>query len=118
MITSVAPVDVARALAPEVSQRAQESESLRTLPWDLVARIRDAGLFGMALPRSLGGLELTPMEIVETVEELSRADGSTGWTVLVGNSTAFLGWLEPSVAAELLAERAAPIGSAVFAPTG
>jgi indole-3-acetate monooxygenase len=88
------------------------------LPWDLVARIRDVGLFGLALPRSLGGLELTPTEIVETVEELSRADGSTGWTVLVGNSTAFLAWLEPSVAAELLAERAAPIGSATFAPTG
>jgi alkylation response protein AidB-like acyl-CoA dehydrogenase len=108
----------ARALAGQLDARAREGERLRTMPSDLVDHLRDAGMFGLASPRSLGGAELPAAEIVRVVEELCRADGSAGWTVLIGNSTAFLAWLDPAVAASLLADRPAPISAAVFAPTG
>src|SRR5262249_22266841 len=54
-------------------------------------------LFRLNLPRAVGGLELDPATTVALVEELSRADGSAGWTVLIGNSTAFFAWLQPRV---------------------
>jgi len=76
----------------QVRERAQEAESLRTMPPDLVQAARSAGLFRMAAPRSLGGSERDPLAIVTAIEELSHADGSAGWTVLIGNSTAFFAW--------------------------
>jgi alkylation response protein AidB-like acyl-CoA dehydrogenase len=111
-------VTAARELAPELSARAVEAEQLRTLPRDLVERAREAGLFRLATPRGLGGLELPPATIVETVEELSRADGSAGWTITIGNGSAFLAWLDPAVAADLVAATPDPIGGGVFAPMG
>ena len=50
----------------------------------------------------LGGLEVDPVAIVDTLERLSHADGSAGWCGLIGQATAFFGWLEPPVAKELL----------------
>lgn len=120
---STALLGAARALAPRLSERAREGERLRTMPPDLVDEVRAAGLFGLATPAVLGGAELPAISIVEVVEELCRADGSAGWSILIGNSAAFLAWLEPAVAAELLAGRpdgdtGHVIGSATFAPTG
>jgi indole-3-acetate monooxygenase len=109
----------ARALAPELSARARESEQLGTLPPDLVARIRAAGLFHMAQPAALGGLELDPATIVSAVEELARADASAGWTVLIGaGGLAFAAWLEPGVARDLLGADADYTCATVFAPKG
>src|SRR5207302_10009639 len=53
-----------------------------------------------------------------TIEEISRADGSAGWTTFIGNTTSFVAWLEPGVAKELVAERPDFVMSGVFAPTG
>ena len=120
-ITLEAPegaVAAARALAPRLSARAGETERLATMPADLVSEVRQAGLFRLATPRILGGAELPPAALVEIGEELCRADGSSGWSILIGNSTAFLAWLDPSVAVELLGERTDVISACVFAPKG
>ena len=70
------------------------------------------------MPRSLGGHELDPASIVEIVEQLSWADGSAGWTVLIGNSVLFFAWLEPAVVRELLGPAPDAISTGVFAPLG
>ena len=116
--TTLDALTAARELAPKLSARAREAEELQTLPADLVEEARRAGLFRLGTPRDLGGAELPPATIVETVEELSRADGSAGWTITIGNGTAFLAWLDPAAAAGLLDGRADVISSAVFAPQG
>jgi alkylation response protein AidB-like acyl-CoA dehydrogenase len=108
----------ARELAPALAARAGEGEAERTMPGDLVARAKRAGLFRLALPRSLGGLELDPATIIETVETLSMADGSAGWTVLIGNSTAFFAWLEPAVAREMIGDNPDFASTSVFGPMG
>ena len=113
-----AALAVARGLAPRLSARAGEADELRTLPPDLVADARAAGLFRLAMPRSLGGLELPPDAVVRIGEELCRADGSAGWTIMVGNGSAFLAWLDPAAATELLAGQADVLCACVFAPTG
>jgi alkylation response protein AidB-like acyl-CoA dehydrogenase len=108
----------ARALAPELSDRAREGELLGTLPPDLVEKAREARLFSLMTPSSLGGLELAPRDVIDVLEELCRADGSAGWTIIIGNATAFVTWFEPEVAAALLAGSRDTIGAGSFAPAG
>ena len=45
--------EAARALAPEIRERAREGEQLRTMPPDLADRVEAAGLFALWLPRAL-----------------------------------------------------------------
>ena len=105
-------------LVPAFQARAAEAERLRTMPADLVLRAKEAGLFRLNLPRSLGGYELEPAATVESFEEISRADGSAGWTMVIGNSTAFFAWLEPAVAKELIADQADFVSTSMWAPLG
>jgi alkylation response protein AidB-like acyl-CoA dehydrogenase len=103
MMSDVSPVlPHALALAPLLSEHALHAEELRTMPRHVVETCAAAGLFKLALPKSLGGLECDPLTIIQVIEELSRADGSGGWTVMIGNTTAFTAWLEPVVAQEIL----------------
>ena len=76
------------------------------------------GLFRLNLPRSLGGLELDPATTAEIFEEISRADGSAGWTIVIGNSTAFFAWLDPAVAKELIGDDADFVSTSMWAPLG
>jgi alkylation response protein AidB-like acyl-CoA dehydrogenase len=110
---------VARALAPEITERADDAEALGTMPIDLVERLRAAGIFRALQPRSLGGFELAPIEFIEMIEELARADGSAGWIAAIGaGAPAFTAWLEPAVANELFGSDADFTAATVFAPTG
>ncbi|MGB6161990.1 MAG: hypothetical protein WCF33_23925 [Pseudonocardiaceae bacterium] len=59
-----------------------------------------------------------PATIVRIIEEISYADGSAGWTHLIGTSIAFFAWLEPHVARELIAGRPYGASTCVVAPTG
>ena len=105
-------------LADQFSSRARESERLATLPADLVAEAKAAGVFTMAMPKGLGGLEVEPARLVEVVEELSRADASAGWCTAIGNATSFFAWLDRDVAVELLAGHAGISVAASFSPIG
>jgi alkylation response protein AidB-like acyl-CoA dehydrogenase len=118
MLLDTDTLAAARALAPELSDRAQEGELLGTMPADLVEKARDARLFSLMTPGSLGGLELAPRDVIDVLEELCRADGSAGWTIIIGNATAFFTWFEPEVAAALLAGTRPTIGAGSFAPVG
>jgi alkylation response protein AidB-like acyl-CoA dehydrogenase len=106
------------ALAAQFSSRARETEQLATLPADLVAEAKRAGVFTMFMPAALGGLEAPPATLVEVVEELSRADASAGWCTLIGNATFFFSWLDPSVATGLIAGQPHISVAASFSPIG
>ena len=88
------------------------------MPPDLVDQVRAAGLFRMAMPACLGGLEVDPLAIATAIETVARADGSAGWTVLIGNSTAFFAWLDPHAAKEMLGGSTDVASTSMFAPLG
>jgi alkylation response protein AidB-like acyl-CoA dehydrogenase len=113
-----ATLEAVQALAPEFRVRAAEGEALRTMPADLAVRVKRAGLFRLALPRALGGWELDPATLVEIIEQLSCADGSAGWSVFIGNSTAFFAWLEPGVARDMIGGDVGFASTSMFGPYG
>jgi hypothetical protein len=84
-------VEAARALAPQIQTSADEIERSRRLPLPLVEAIAKAGLFRLWVPRRLGGEEADPATLVRVVEEISRADGATGWCVAIGSEYGSLG---------------------------
>ena len=108
----------AERLASEISERASEIEAARRLPADLAAKMAEGGIFRMVTPSYLGGLELTPREIVETVEILAAADASTGWCAMIGATTALnAAYMEPDTAREVYGDPLTITGG-VFAPMG
>lgn len=78
------PLEIARELAPKIRAAADEIEAERELPRALFEALADAGLFRLALPRSLGGAELDLPTYIQVIEELGKADASTGWIVNQG----------------------------------
>jgi indole-3-acetate monooxygenase len=81
------PIEIARALAPKIRARADEIEAARQLPKDLVLDIANSGLFKVGLAESEGGLGADILTTLRVIEEVARADGSTGWCVAMGINT-------------------------------
>jgi alkylation response protein AidB-like acyl-CoA dehydrogenase len=106
------------ALLETIASRAGEIEAARRLPADIAAAMAREGLFRIATPRSLGGLELAPAEIVETIEAVAQADASAGWCLMIGSTTTLsLARLPHAVAAKVTADPDVITGG-VFAPMG
>jgi alkylation response protein AidB-like acyl-CoA dehydrogenase len=84
---ATSPLDIARALAPRIRARADEIEATRQLPKDLVLEIASAGLFKVAVSEAEGGLGADILTTLRVIEEVARADGSTGWCVAMGINT-------------------------------
>jgi alkylation response protein AidB-like acyl-CoA dehydrogenase len=79
--TRTAALEAALKLAPQIRSSAEEIEAQRELPRALFEALADAGLFHLALPRALGCPELDLPSYVHVIEELGKADASTGWVV-------------------------------------
>ena len=72
-------IDSAEAILAEIdkpgppwSDRAAEVEAARRMPPDLVQELSSAGVFGLLLPRSHGGVEGTLADELHAVESLAR----------------------------------------------
>jgi indole-3-acetate monooxygenase len=71
----------ARALAPVIAAAAPRIEAGRELPPDLVDALHEARLWRMLLPRAYGGDEVSPVDYVQAIEEIAKADASTAWCI-------------------------------------
>ena len=74
----------ARGIAPVLREEADENERRRRLTPRAVDALRSTGVFRMTMPRVWGGPEVDPATQIEIVEELARADGSSGWCASIG----------------------------------
>jgi alkylation response protein AidB-like acyl-CoA dehydrogenase len=64
---------------------------------EVVTACREAGLFALAAPGEVGGLEATLVDIFEVMEMLAAADPSTAWYVLNSAPCARAGaWIDPT----------------------
>jgi indole-3-acetate monooxygenase len=77
-------------LVPMIEAQAEACEAQGSLTATLVDACRNERLFWVAVPKELGGEELDILSQIALFEELSRADGSTGWTLMANaGGTAF-----------------------------
>lgn len=92
----------ARELAPMIRDAADDTERERRVPDAVMKKMHDAGLFRMMLPRSIGGGEASPRQLMEVLEIVSAADASTAWCLGqgLGCSTA-AGFVPQDVAREI-----------------
>jgi len=91
-----------RALVPEIADRGDEIAAARCLPSDLVAKLKAAGAFRMAMPRAWGGPEMTPREQCEVYEILGAADAAVAWCVKIGSDSGYFAAQLPESAARTL----------------
>jgi 3-hydroxy-9,10-secoandrosta-1,3,5(10)-triene-9,17-dione monooxygenase len=69
----------ARALIPQLRDRAARTEELRRLPPETERDLHDAGLFRIVQPKRVGGGEFDYVALVDCAELLSKGDASVAW---------------------------------------
>jgi alkylation response protein AidB-like acyl-CoA dehydrogenase len=114
------------ALVPRIVAAADEIEQARRLSPQIAEALKDAGIFGMVMPRAWGGPELDLLTQFRVIETLAMADGSVGWCAMIGCDSGYISaFLEQDVARAMFpdirvatAAAATPIGKATRAPGG
>jgi alkylation response protein AidB-like acyl-CoA dehydrogenase len=108
-----------RELVPVIVARGDEIERGRRLPLDMVSRLREAGCFRLLVPSRLGGAEADLAEHLDALRELACADGSVGWTVMIGSSAPVVfGKLPPASFDMIYADGPDVAAAGTFNPTG
>jgi indole-3-acetate monooxygenase len=114
------------ALTAKIPFVADKIEEGRRIPEEIADDMKEAGIFGMAMPHIWGGPELDPLTQFRVIEALAMADGSVGWCAMIncdgGYVTAFL---DQDVARAMYpdirvgtAAAATPTGQAIPVPGG
>jgi len=70
-------------LTEQIRAASNEIEAGRRIPQSIAAAMKQAGIFGMAMPRVWGGPELDPLTQIRVIEALAMADGSVGWCAMI-----------------------------------
>ena len=89
-----------QSLTPLIRAHVEEAERNRRLSPPVVAALRDAQLFRLYVPQTLGGLEVPPQVLYRAVEEIARLDGATGWCTFIGAVASLFGAFLPDAVAE------------------
>ena len=69
----------ARALIPQLRDRAARTEELRRLPPETERDLHETGLFRIVQPKRVGGSELDYVALIDCAEQLGKADASVAW---------------------------------------
>jgi alkylation response protein AidB-like acyl-CoA dehydrogenase len=105
-------------LAPQIRLASEEIEQGRRIPPPLAASMKEAGIFGMVIPRAWGGPELDPMTQFRVIEALAMEDGSVGWCAMIGCDTGYISaFLDQDVARAMFTDLLSAMGAAAT-PTG
>lgn len=111
-------VDVAADIGALAASHADASEASRRLAEPVVDALRDAGLFRLCVPASLGGLEVHPSELLACIEAVARGDGAAGWCLMIGATSGAAAAFLPAAGAEEVYADPTVVTGGVFAPTG
>lgn len=70
-----------RALMPEIRAAQAEADRLSRPPEQIVAKLREAGVYSMTIPKQFGGLGVDVKTWMEVVTEIGRGDAGIAWAV-------------------------------------
>lgn len=104
-------LDRIESVGRDASVRAAEIESLRRLPDDLAASLRETGMFRAWVPARYGGDEADALTVLDAIEALSFHDGATGWCGMIAATTSLTSaFLPPEFAQEIYGDPLAVTG--------
>ncbi|MGH7905212.1 MAG: acyl-CoA dehydrogenase family protein, partial [Candidatus Binataceae bacterium] len=88
-------LDNAKSLAPLFMANSVANEQNGALSDEVIEALHDGGLFGLFVPKCLGGFEAGPVDALAVIEAVSYADASTGWVMFAvgvanGSGAAYL----------------------------
>src|SRR5690606_5917055 len=113
------PAEGATALADFIRGRGAEVEAAARLPDDVADALRGSGLLRLLMPRVLGGAGGDWLGAFNAIEAVACADGSTGWTLMIGMTINMLtGYLDRNRAIELFSGSSPLFVAGVFEPRG
>ena len=105
-------IAAAKNIAPEIVANRDRIDTERQLPEELAAKMAEKGLFGLYVPRELGGPETDPVTAFRVVEEIAQADGSAGWCVFNGTAvSSAIVRISPKAAKEIFGDPPCILGS-------
>jgi 3-hydroxy-9,10-secoandrosta-1,3,5(10)-triene-9,17-dione monooxygenase len=71
----------AKALVPQLRDRAARTEELRRLPPETERDLHDSGLFRIVQPKRVGGSEFDYVSLVDFADTIALADASVAWNL-------------------------------------
>jgi indole-3-acetate monooxygenase len=119
--TEVATVPVvlrARELADLARGMADQIDSGRRLPAELLGALRDSGLLRAGAPVEVDALELPAGTALRCAEEVARGDASAGWCVSIAITSSLLVAYLPPVSRDELFGDGRGVAAGVWAPHG
>ncbi len=111
-------VDAARSVSAAAAAAVDQMEADGRLPADLARTFAEAGLMRMLTPATLGAAEAHPADFVDAVAEVSAANGSAGWCVMISATSALMaGWMNEPAATEVYGSSDG-VWAGAYAPCG
>ena len=110
--------EAVEAALPVVRANAETADRARRLPDPVTDALRSTGINRMFVPRELGGLEASVLDLIDVTESIATVDGSTAWCAVIGaGSNLFAGYLPRAGAEVVFADPDQP-SATMFAPKG
>ncbi|MDT7781847.1 MAG: 3-hydroxy-9,10-secoandrosta,3,5(10)-triene-9,17-dione monooxygenase, partial [Pseudonocardiales bacterium] len=98
-------VEAAAALRPVLAREQAAGDRDRRLTGEAMAAMRDAGMFRMFVPESLGGLELGLRTSGDALAELAHGDPSASWVAMIlGAADLVVAQMSPEAQREIYAD--------------
>jgi indole-3-acetate monooxygenase len=105
-------------LVPQIVEAGDQIEQGRRIPLSIAQAMKEAGIFGMAMPCGWGGPELDLLTQFRVIETLAMADGSAGWCAMIGCDSGYVSaFLDQDVARAMYPDIRVATGAAAT-PTG
>ena len=111
---------VARRLAPLVDSHAAAAEDAGEMSPEVFAALKGAGLYWAMIPKEAGGGGLDLLSVLEIWTEISRADASTGWTMMAGSAATAgaYGYVGKACADQIFGGKEPRLVGGMFGPGG
>ena len=115
----VTALEQATALFATIDAAGSAAPSGGSFDPSVFTAIRDAGLYGISVPREVGGVDLPLVEALDVWAEVARADASIGWCLFASDvALAYFGAYLGDDGADAVFGGGLPLMGGQFAPNG
>src|ERR1700733_9588351 len=88
----------------EIDARRDEFDRLSHVPRDVIAKLKQAGVYRAATPQRFGGDALAPADFLDMIERIAMVDGSAAWVASFGSANVYLAALPLATQAQIYAD--------------